>query len=636
MKLLLPTILFLITLVCLGADPKYPVSAIPEELKKDVNVVVREDKMIYKINSRSTASLYSYFVVTILNGQGRQFALRSVGYDKLSKITSFKASAFDQAGQLIKKLKPSELTDESSFDGFSLYSDNRYKSADLRQGSYPYTVEFEYEVEYKFLYGIEGTVLIPGEKASVQHVSYQLIFPVDLAPRYKVLNINAEPVRAVTEKGFQSLSWSFENLKPVKFEPYGPGSDKLLPRIIAAPSGFEYEGYVGDMSTWENYGKWKSLVIKGRDKLPENAKLKVRELTKELSTTEQKVKTLYEYLQSKTRYVSIQLGIGGLQPFEASLVDQVGYGDCKALSNYMVSMLFEAGIKGYYTTIKAGDFEFDLMLDFPSHQSNHVIVAVPNGADTLWLECTSQTNPFGYSGMFTGDRKAFMVTESGGVWVNTPKYAALQNIQSRTADVSIKISGDASAKIKTTYSGLQYENDGLSGVLNDQYDLQKNWVLKTTDIPSFDITSFKFENRKEKIPSAVVSLDLSLSRLATVTGKRLMLTPNLLNRSSFIPEKTELRKTEIVRNFGYADYDTIRFNIPEEIYPEFLPEPITLKSKFGEYEASYKIDQGLVVYTRKMIVHKGRYPAGAYQEFIDFYKAVNKADNAKLVFLTKT
>lgn len=636
MKILLFGVALFTILNCLGAEPKYPISLIPEELKKDVNVVVREDNMVYKITSRSTATLHVFFAVTILNNQGKNFAYKAVGYNKLSKVTTFKGSAYDAAGGLIKKIKLSEIKDRSAFDGFSLYSDNRYKSIDLAQGSYPYTVEFEYEVEYKFLYAIPGTYLLPGEKVSAQHVSYQLIFPQELAPRYKVLNIEAEPMKSKTEKGLESLYWSFENLKPIRFEPLGPGSEYILPRIIAAPSVFEYEGYVGNMSTWEDYGKWKSLVIKGRDELPEEAKQKVQELTKVLPTTEQKVKALYEYLQSKTRYVSIQLGIGGLQPFEASLVDKVGYGDCKALSNYMVSMLHEAGIKGYYTTVKAGDFEYDLMMDFPSHQSNHVVVAVPNVVDTLWLECTSQTNPFGYSGMFTGDRKAFMVTDDGGVWVNTPRYAEHQNVQSRLAEVIVDKTGNATATVRTAYSGLQYENDGLNFILNDQYDLQKKWVLNTTDIPSFDVKSFKFENKKEKIPSAIVSLDLTLNRLATVSGKRLMLNPNLMNRNSFIPEKVENRKTEIVRNFGYTDYDTIRYKIPEEIYPEFLPEPVTIKSRFGVYESSYQLDQGQVVYIRKMVVFKGRYPAESYQELIDFYKGVSRADNSKLVFLTKT
>ncbi len=38
-------------------------------------------------------------------------------------------------------------------------------------------------------------------------------------------------------------------------------------------------------------------------------------------------------MQGKTHYISIQVGIGGYQPFLASDVDRLNYGDCKALVN---------------------------------------------------------------------------------------------------------------------------------------------------------------------------------------------------------------------------------------------------------------------------------------------------------------
>jgi transglutaminase-like putative cysteine protease len=627
---------YLISIISFAGDGKYPVSAIPEELRKDVNVVVRNDKMIHTTLSQSEATLYVYYAATIFNVKAKDYAVMEVGYDKLTRVKSFKGIVYDASGNVIKKLKSSDILDRSAFDNATLFSDARYKLADLSHGTYPYTVEFEYELEFKFLYSIQGTALVPDEKVSVQEVSYQLIYPTDLPPRYKLLNIEAAPVKTKTEKGQESISWTFKNLLPIKLEPYGPKAWETLPRILAAPSKFEYEGYAGDMSTWENYGKWKALVIKGRDNLPQTAKDKVKELTSNLNTTEEKAKVLYEYLQNKTRYVSIQLGIGGLQPFESSVVEKVGYGDCKALSNYMVAMLKEAGIKGYYTTVKAGDFRDDLIMDFPSHQSNHVVVAVPNGTDTLWLECTSQTNPFGYSGMFTGNRKAFMVTEDGGVWVNTPRYTANENVQSRKGEVIVKLTGEATAKVTTQYSGQQYENDNLNFLLNGQYDLQKKWVFENTSIPSFDLISFKLDDKKEKIPTATVQLELSLKRLATVSGKRLMLTPNLMNRNSFIPEKVENRKTDIVRNMGYTDIDVITYHVPEEIYPEFLPQAVKLTSPFGEFEAVYEIQQGKIVYTRKIKINKGRFKPELYNDFIEFFKSVSKADNQKIVFLNKT
>jgi hypothetical protein len=617
-------------------DPKFPVSAIPEQLKKDVNVIFREDQMVFTIYSKSRAAYKVYQAITILNPNGSKYASEVIGYDKLSKITSLKASAYDASGELIRRLKNNEIYDQSAFDGFSLYSDNRIKSIDLSQATYPYTVEIEYEVELKYLFHIPGFYVQGAEKVAVENSYYKLIFPATLAPRHKSFNIETPPVKENLSDNRESLTWSFKNVMPVKFDPAGPDRDEYLQHIEAAPTDFEYEGYVGKMDTWNAYGQWISTLNKGRDILPESTKQKIKSLTAGAKTDEDKVRILYEYLQGKTRYVSIQLGIGGLQPFEASVVDQTGYGDCKALSNYMVSILREVGIKSHYTLIGAGERASKLDADFPSAQFNHAIVCVPHKADTLWLECTSQTNPFGYMGSFTGDRKALIITDDGAKVVNTIHYTAAQNLQSRTADVFVDITGDAKAKIKTSYQGLQYENSNLNFILDDQHDGQKKWLQKNTAIPSFDINSFVMTNKKAKVPVAVVDLDLTLKRLANVSGKRIFITPNLMNRSSYIPEKVESRKTKVVRHATYTDLDTIRYHLPEGIYPEFLPQPVSLKTRFGEYETSFKIDQGNLLYIRRVKMNKGDFPAESYNELIEFFKSISKSDNTKIVFMSKT
>jgi hypothetical protein len=633
-KLLLITCTAMFSSLAFAGDPKYPVSAIPEALKNNVNAVIREDQMVFRILSKSKATLFIRQVVTILNDKGKDYATEFVGYDKLSKIRDLNGTVYDANGKQLKRLKNSDIYDQSAFDGFSLYSDARFKMIDLAQGAYPYTVEFEYELEFKYLFYIPRFVLGNKERVSVQHASCVLQFPEGLAPRYKTVNTDVKP-KHERANGFESLTWSFENLTPIKFEPHSP-SEKMVAAIIAAPSQFEYDSYSGTMGSWDEFGQWVISLNKGRNMLPEATKAKIRQLTEPLKTREQKVKAVYEYMQNKTRYVSIQLGIGGYQPFEASTVDETGYGDCKALSNYTVSLLESIGIKAHYVLIRAGEEPAEFFVDFPSSQFNHAIVAVPNGADTLWLECTSQTNPFGYQGSFTGDRKALLITDNGAKVVNTTHYTAEQNLKSRSADVHVALTGDARAIIKTVYAGLQYENGNLNAKLNNQYDEQKKWIEANTGIPSFDINSFSMANNKDKIPSAEVKLDLQLRRYATISGKRIFLTPNLMNRFSYIPDKVESRKTSVVRRTAYTDLDTIRYHLPEGVYPEFLPEPVKLKSTFGEYEATYKVDQGSLVYIRKLKMNKGEFPPESYQEMIDFFKGMNKADNTKLVFMSKT
>jgi hypothetical protein len=131
-------------------------------------------------------------------------------------------------------------------------------------------------------------------------------------------------------------------------------------------------------------------------------------------------------------------------------------------------------------------------------------------------------------------------------------------------------------------------------------------------------------------------VDLDLRRFATVSGKRIFVTPNLMNRWTYIPEKLDTRRNPVVTRLAYTDIDTIRYRLPEGIYPEFMPQPIKITSRFGEYEATFTLDQDNLIYIRKLKMNKGEFPAESYNELVEFYRNLNKADNTKMVFLSKT
>jgi Domain of Unknown Function with PDB structure (DUF3857) len=616
MKFLLTICILLLSVDLFAAENKYPVSNIPDSLKNGMYAVVREESNVFTILDKAHSNLQYRSVVTILKSTGRSNALLSVDYDKFTKIKSIKATVYDANGYVIKKAKASDFIDQSSISGFSLYEDNREKYIDLRQASYPYTVEFEYELELNYLLFIPSFYLFDDDEMSLQKKSYQLIYPISLKPRYKGTFVG-EPIKRTVDDN-ESLLWTFENLIPQKFEAMSPSVEKYIPRILVAPVAFEYDGYAGTMDNWDNFGKWQLALNQGRDAiLPETIE-KVKHLTKDVRDDREKVKILYKYLQNKTRYVSIQLGIGGWQPFEAITVDKLSYGDCKALSNYMISLLKAADIKGYYTVIYGGSNPPTVLDDFPKSYFNHVIVTVPLAKDTIWLECTNQQNPFGYLGNFTGDRTAMMVTENGASLIKTHKYKGDVNQQIRSAEVMIDANGNAQAKIQTNYTGLQIENDGLDNFVNKSADDQKKWVQNNTAIPTFDILNFKLNMVDEDEPEINVSLALNLNRFASVSGKRLFFTPNLMNRSTYIPEKLKERKTNVVVKTGFVDIDTVRYKLPDNVYPEFLPEDQKHQSRFGEYESSFRMDKDGLLYIRKLKMKEGEYPASAYQELTDF------------------
>jgi hypothetical protein len=175
MRLLIFFVFSVFTTLAGGSDPKYPVGAIPDSIRANNYGVIREKIVEYRILSRSKATYYNKEVVTILNPNGKRLTRHSVHYDPLTKLQFIRASIYDANGNLVKKIKPSEIYDHNDYGDYTLYSDSRYKTLDLSYSSYPYTFEFEYEIEQNFLYSFNNFELYEDDEVGIQKVTYALL-----------------------------------------------------------------------------------------------------------------------------------------------------------------------------------------------------------------------------------------------------------------------------------------------------------------------------------------------------------------------------------------------------------------------------------------------------------------------------
>ncbi|WP_276499066.1 DUF3857 domain-containing protein [Pontibacter litorisediminis] len=601
------------------------------ELSNEANAIIRYEETVFTVNSINSGTLRFKTKITILNENGDHRATLYVPYNKLSKVTSISGTSYDRNGNRIKKLKNSDIKDISAISSISVYEDSRVKIASLEYSVYPYTVEFEYEVSQSNMMFYPRWYPQDGENLAVERASLQVQVPLNSKLRYLENNITKK-VEVSSSPTHQVYKWEVSNLSPVNREPYGPGFGELVPMVLTAPDAFEVDGYKGSMETWKEFGLWISKLNEGRDKLPAETVAKLQQLTADAKTTEEKVRLVYGYMQGKTRYVSIQLGIGSWQPFEASFVDSKGYGDCKALSNYTQAMLKAVGVDSYYALINAGEGTPDIKTEFPSSQFNHVILSVPMAQDTMWLECTSQTEAAGYNGSFTGDRHALLITPEGGKLVKTTSYGAGDNQQVRKIIAKLDEKGSGTALISTRYTGIQQETRNQV-ITNRKPEDQRKWLYENTSAPPFEISSYSFAQKKERVPSITEELELSLRQCATLSGKRMFLNPNLMSKWTHVPNQKETRLTDVVRTMAYLDVDTVEIEMPNGYSVEYLPREVKLASVFGEYTASVKVDGQRVTYMRRMQMHKGRFAPDTYSQLVEFYNKVIKADAEQLVFV---
>lgn len=615
-----------------SAGDKYPVSAIPANLMKDAHVVKRAEEINFEVISTRSSKMDYKYVFTILNENGDKYAGFSESYNKFKHIESIEGYLYDKDGKLLKKVKTKDLSDVSAVDNISLIDDSRVKHHNFYYKSYPYTIEYIVSVSYDQTFYFPYWVPQEYKYLSVEQSQLNVTVPADYALRYKVFNYKDNPVQT-TEKNKKKYSWKVDQLLPVKEEYAAPRWHERVPMVSLAPSQFELEGYKGDMSSWQDFGKFIYALTKGRDQLSDPVKQKVLQLTATASSDKEKVERLYQFLQQSTRYISIQLGIGGWQPFEATYVSEKGYGDCKALSNYMFSLLKAAGIKSHYALIKAGDFDHFLMEDFPSNQFNHAILCVPLQKDTMWLECTSQFKSAGYMGEFTGNRKALLIDENGGMLVATPRYGLKENTQVRTIKAKLEPDGTLKMNITTNYKGVQ-QDDLSARIDNLSKELVKKHLEEELQLATYEVNDFTYNMKKATLPEVSEELNVTVSRYATISGKRLFIMPNILSRGGTRLLEEE-RAFDFVFDYEFHNEDNGEIEIPDGYEIEAAPQDITIKTKYGNYSMSAKVEGNKIIYKRIREQFSGRFPAKEQKEIIRFFEDIYKADRSRFVLIKK-
>jgi len=610
---------------------------IKPDLIKNANAVIRVEEDYFEILSKSEARLRHRFVITILNEKGEdEHTQMYVGYDKFTKITEISGTVYDANGKTVKKLKNADITDFGYGIAGDEISDARVKVADFgkKSFSYPYTIEFSYETRDRNMMFYPRWNPFKRSRTSIEYSGFKVKTPAGFIFRYKEYNGAPALTKTAGADGLPLYQWSLTDKAAMEIESYPLPDNELLPMILTAPSDFEIQEYSGNFNRWEDLSKFYYTLNKDRDALPQATVTEIKSLTKDVKTEREKVLLLYKWMQSRTRYVSIQLGIGGWQTIDATTVATKGYGDCKALTNFMIAALKQAGITSYAALIKAGE-NAEMNPDFPSSQFNHVIACVVLPKDTMWLACTSQTTSANFMGSFTGNRQALLVMQDGGKLVTTHLYDTSQNTRKRTTNVNIEENGVGHLRVQTNYAGIQQESRERL-LHNYTQEEQKKWLLSNLELPNIDLEKFEYEKGKDILPVISEKLNITVRNCATRTGPRLFLKPNLLTRSLELPSNTSEHKGDFylpVTDYNLTDSDTITFEIPESMKPESSLPLFKIESAFGSYEVKSVFENSKLIYSRRLSVKGGRYTATDYPKWIDFIKKVRKADRSQVVFI---
>lgn len=623
MKRFISALIILIIMSSGAFAYRLSVDSIPVELRENAVAVVRTHQMVYTVESISKARAKYRMVLTLMNESADYLRLFEVNYDKFMSVQRISAAVYDANGKFVESIPASRIMDVSESGGF--ISDARMKRIVFPVNRYPFTIEVEYDVAINGFINLDQWYFHTNPYLSVEESAVQYIIPNFIPFRYSeyYMNTSFDSLRSDDRTIY---TWVQRNIPAIKKWYFSPLAIDRQPFLLTAIDDFEFGGIKGSMSSWKSLGEWAWKLNQGLDQLSDEEKSRVAEITSGLKSDREKTEVLYHYMQSRTRYASIQLGIGGFKPAAAMEVSEKGYGDCKGLTNYMFALLKEAGITSYYTWVKSGKNR-NIMSAFVADQFDHIILCVPMNGDTVWLECTSQTIPFDYLGTFTSDRDVLLITPEGGKLVHTPRFhesfmknAGLINIGRREA---------SRGSITMTAGGSSFDDNRI--FFGKSVTEMKRMLNIGLELGTFTADTASYIEMRQYEPVSELSFDITLADFAVVAGSRIHFRP-CLDPFGYQPFDTIDVK---VYDMG-ARIDSIIYRLPAGYNAELIPEAVNAEGPCGSYSYGIeKLDDGSLLFRRKMKINKGIYTGEKARELFAFLNLAAKNDRQR-IYISRT
>lgn len=627
--------LLLFTSVCFAQKTNYSVALIADSLKVNANAVVRLDQTDIDLRSQRELVVKHKKVVTVFNEKGQNAIDANAYYSKTTHVRSIEATIYDTAGTELKHIRRKDFKDQSTFDGISIANDDRVIFLDYIPIQYPFTIVYECEISSSNTAFIPQWYPLSDYFVSVEKSNLNVTFAPNLGFTAKEFNFSGLKI-AKTGEASGSCSYTAIGLVAQKPEYLSPDSSEIFPKIMMSVEFFNLEGIDGNAKTWNEFGKWYSeKILSGTTELSEETKAKIIALVGSEQNPIAKARIVYNYVQQKSRYVSIQLGIGGFKPMLAKDVDRLAYGDCKALSNYTKALLEVVGVPSYNTILYGDSYrKSDIQSDVVSVQGNHMMLAIPDGNKYIWLECTSHDIPFGYQANATDDRNVLVVKPDGGEIVRTKDYPAEGNLQRNQGSYKLDADGGLSGKVTIVSEGAQYVHKYH---LKDESPTKKEAYYKDfwDNISNLKIENSSFTNDYLKA-SFAENLTIAAANYGVISGDKMLFAVNAYNVMSDNVKRIRNRKTPFQILRGFLDQDEITIELPVGFVVESMPANFALDTKFGKYKTELiRTDDAHVIFKRNLVLNKGLYANTEYEAYRNFMEQIARNDNAKIVLTKK-
>ena len=557
-------------------------------------------------------------VIRILNARGRDHANVVIPYTSRSEVTNIEARTIGVDGTSTP-LDVSTIYDVNLYPNFVFYSDQRAKIFTMP------SIEDSSIMEYRYRLTLQDPTLWHTwnfqESIPTLTSSFTLLVPTEWDVRYKSYGHVDTPEVKKAPHGFKTTyKWKLGQIPALKPEINMPPQQELLTRINFAPVSCK---------TWDDVADWLYSLWKERLQPGPNIKDLAKTITVNSSNNEEKLRQIFQWIQSHIRYIAIEIGIGGYQPHFAEDVYRNRYGDCKDITTLLCSLAEAAGIEMYPAFISTwSNGKADTSLPSPFH-FNHVIGFAPSiGVNGYWLDGTDQGCPFGQLSWYDQNHAALLMERGGkGQMIISPRTIPDSNKTLMEWSISIDTSHLTRINGRTSMTGIvatEARNDFLQSSHSDQQRSLEISLAKQCSGAKLD--TFSISCTQPAKDPFTISYSFSTQSFAHFNGNQIHLQPGRIAMLSTPDYFRSLRRVHPVRfRFGEKIIVNLQLVIPKGYaLTTFFHDSVI--SSFGKVIWSSSSDGGTLITTKEYLFSGEDIAPDKYSEFQQFLDEIRKRD----------
>lgn len=446
------------------------------------------------------------------------------------------------------------------------------------------------------------------------------------------MNFSGYDIKKTVEQqnGMNVHTYTIQNLKAYPSDKNLPGSLHFLPHILMITKSYEVNGKkttvlasADDLYKW--YASLTALIKEDYTAL----KPVVAELTKGLTSNDEKIKAIYYWVQDNIKYIAFEDGLAGFKPEDAHQVFYKRYGDCKGMANLTKAMLTLAGIDARLTWV--GTERIPYTYKVPSLAvDNHMICTVfENNQQKYILDPTENFNPFKSNGENI-QGKEIMIENGSSYIIGKVNEEPIENYlhesswQFKIDNTSLTGSGNTSmnGEVKKILFNI---SDNVK-----KEDLEKffrGMIAGGGNPDNFKVIKYSSFDRDQRWN---ISYDINLKNQVYTHNKEFYIDIDFeddykngkLEKDRSVPYKFTSRSFKKT----HAEVE-----IPQGYQLEYLPQPYHVENTYFAFDMNYKLDNNKVVYTKEIKILKSMLPVSEFANWNLAIDGLNKFYNDQVI-----